>query len=121
MGVAVPSTLTACCSAGSVEELVADMLMHRAAKGIRRMAAADVRETLVQGEAAGRNMAVPVNWRVMGVEDVLEKLGAAMMQDRLASALPGQNALDNVGRMAAAVFRYSRADTIFIILALPRH
>jgi hypothetical protein len=93
MGVAVPSTLTACCSAGSVEELVADMLMHRAAKGVRRMAAADVRETLVQGEAAGRNMAVPVNWRVMGVEDVPEKLGAAMMQDRLASALPGQNAL----------------------------
>ena len=90
MGVAVPSTLTACCSARSVDDLVADMLMHRAAMGVRRMAAADVRERFLQGEAAGRNMAVPVNWRVMGGEDVLDKLGAAMMQDRLASALPAK-------------------------------
>ena len=89
IGVAEPSTLTACCSAGSVEEFVAEIFMHRAAKGVGRMAAADVREKLLQGEAAVRNMAVPVNWRVLGVQDVLQKLGAAMMQDRLASARPG--------------------------------
>ena len=88
MGVAVPSTLTACCSAGSFDELVADMLMHRATTGVRRMAAAEVGEIFLQGEAAGRNMAVPGNWRVTGGEDVLVKLGAAMMQDGLASALP---------------------------------
>ena len=64
------------------------MLMHRAAKGVRRVAAADVGEKFLQGEAAGRNMAVPGNWRVTGGEDVLVKLGAAMMQERLASALP---------------------------------
>jgi hypothetical protein len=85
--------------------------MHRAAKGVARMAAAaDVREKFLQGEAAGRNMAVPVNWRVLDVQDVLKKLGAAMMQDRLASARLGGNALDNVGCVAAAVIRYSRAD-----------
>jgi hypothetical protein len=90
MGVAVPSTLTACCSAGSVDELVADMLMHRAAMGVRRMAAADVRERFLQGEAAGRNMAVPVNWRVLAVGDV--PCGQARSSDdaRLASALPGK-------------------------------
>lgn len=66
-GVAVPSTLTACCSAGSEGDVVADMLMHRAA------AAEDVcavgvrgRQRLLQGAAAGRSMAVPVNWRVDG-------------------------------------------------------
>jgi hypothetical protein len=70
IGVAEPSTLTACSSAGSVEEFVADMLMHRAANGVRHIRAADVREIVLQGEAAGRNMAVPFNWRVFKVEDV---------------------------------------------------
>ena len=46
-------------------ELVALMLMHRAAIGVDRAVAADVRcATVFQGEAAGRSMAVPVNWRV---------------------------------------------------------
>jgi hypothetical protein len=41
------------------------MLMHRAAIGLRRAVAALVRCAKVfQGEAAGRSMAVPVNWRV---------------------------------------------------------
>jgi L-fucose isomerase-like protein len=85
----VPSTLTACCSAGSVEELVADMLMHRAAMGVRRMAAADVREEILQGEAAGRNMAVPVNWRVLAMGTC--SCEARSSDDaRLASALPGK-------------------------------
>lgn len=72
MGVAVPSTSTACCSAGSAGELVADILMHRAAIGVRRAAAGHVCDRDVQGEAAGRSMAVPFNWRVWvgGVEDV---------------------------------------------------
>ena len=61
-GVAVLSTETACCSAGSEGELVAAMLMHRAA--IDRAAGAYMRDTLVQGEAAGRSMAVPGNGRV---------------------------------------------------------
>jgi hypothetical protein len=41
------------------------MLMHRAAIGVRRIEAAGVREIALQGEAAGRNMAVPFNWRVV--------------------------------------------------------
>jgi hypothetical protein len=71
IGVAEPSILTACSNAGSAEEFVADMLMHRAAIGVRRIVAGDVREISLQGEAAGRNMAVPLNWRVLNVEDVL--------------------------------------------------
>ena len=62
-----PSTLTACSRAGSTEELVAVMLMHRAAIGVGRAVAADVRWRWArdfQGEAAGRSMAVPVSWRM---------------------------------------------------------
>ena len=47
------------------------MLMYRAAIGVRRIVADDVLEITLQGEAAGRNMAVPLNWRVFNVEDVL--------------------------------------------------
>ena len=65
MGVAVPSTFTACCSAGSADELVADMLMHRAAIGVGRAAAGHVWDKDAQGEAADRSMAVPFNWRVL--------------------------------------------------------
>jgi hypothetical protein len=70
IGVAEPSTLTACSSAGSAEEFVADILMHRAANGVRRILAAGVREIVLQGEAAGRNMTLPFNWRVFKVGDV---------------------------------------------------
>lgn len=60
-----PSTFTACSRAGSAEELVAVMLMHRAAIGVGRAVAADVRWARdFQGEAAGRSMAVPVSWRM---------------------------------------------------------
>ena len=58
-GVFVASMFTRCSRAGSVDELVAEMLMH-----LLRAAAAPARcATLLQGEAAGRSMAVPVNWR----------------------------------------------------------
>jgi hypothetical protein len=64
-GTEAASTFTCGSSDGSVAELVALMLMHRAAMGVRRAVAADVRWAKVfQGEAAGRSMAVPVNWRV---------------------------------------------------------
>jgi hypothetical protein len=50
--------------AGSVEEVVALMLMHRAAIGFGRAVAAAVRcAKPFQGETAGRIVAVPVNWR----------------------------------------------------------
>lgn len=53
-------------SDGSLAELVAWMLMHRAAKGCGRAVAAHVRRARVlQGAAAGRDMAVPVNWRAL--------------------------------------------------------
>jgi len=91
MGVAVPSTFTASCSPGSVDEFVADMLMHRATIRVGRIATGQVWAKEAQGEAAGRSMAVPFNWRTKSsVEDVLTttcKLGATMMQV-LASALP---------------------------------
>lgn len=68
MGVAVPSTLTACCRLGSGDGLVAEMLMHRAAID-GRPAGAHVRARFAQGEAAVRNMAVPGNWRIcVGIE-----------------------------------------------------
>jgi hypothetical protein len=58
-GVAAASTLSAWSRAGSVEEVVAEMLMH-----LLRTVAAEARcAKLLQGEAAGRSMAVPVNWR----------------------------------------------------------
>ena len=58
-GVAAASMLVRCSKAGSADEFVAEMLMHR-----RRVVAAPARcATLLQGEAAGRSMAVPVNWR----------------------------------------------------------
>jgi hypothetical protein len=52
------STLTCGASDGSLDERVALMLMHRDAAAARVRGAKDL-----QGEAAGRNMAVPVNWR----------------------------------------------------------
>jgi hypothetical protein len=56
--------LTCGSSGGSAEELVALMLMHRAAIGLLRAVAAHVRWARVfQGRAAGVGMAVPVNWR----------------------------------------------------------
>lgn len=56
-GVAAASTLVRWSSAGSVDEFVAEMLMHR-----RRAVVAPARcAKLLQGEAAGRSMAVPVN------------------------------------------------------------
>lgn len=70
MGVAVPSTLTACCRLGSGDGLVAEMLMHRAAIDGRPVGV-HVRARFAQGEAADRSMAVPGNWRVcVGVEMV---------------------------------------------------
>ena len=51
-------------SDGSVEEVVALMLMHRRAIGVGRTVAALVRKANdFQGKAAGRIMAVPFNWR----------------------------------------------------------
>lgn len=42
------------------------MLMHRAAIGVRRGVRMHVRaERVLQGAAAGRDMAVPGNWRAM--------------------------------------------------------
>jgi hypothetical protein len=52
------STLTWGASDGSLDERVALMLMHRVATAARVRGAKDR-----QGEAAGRSMAVPVNWR----------------------------------------------------------
>ena len=60
--------------------------------------AADMREKFLQGEAAGRNMAVPVNWRALeGCWMDLKKLGAAMMQASLQPYAPAANALNSVG------------------------
>lgn len=60
------STLVCGSSAGSVDEVVALMLMHRAAIGFRRAVAAAVRcAKPFQGETAGRIVAVPVNWRAL--------------------------------------------------------
>jgi hypothetical protein len=58
-GTAVVDGFTLSCEslAGSVEGAVAMMLMRRAPIGVRTW----VRRA--QGEAAGRSMAVPVNWR----------------------------------------------------------
>lgn len=59
-GVAAASTLVCCSSTGSVDKFVAEMLMHL----LRAVAAPARCATLLQGEAAGRSMAVPVNWRM---------------------------------------------------------
>lgn len=55
-------------SDGSLAELVAWMLMQRAARGRGREVAAHVRGAsarVVGGAAAGRSMAEPVNWRAL--------------------------------------------------------
>jgi hypothetical protein len=63
-GTVEASTLVCGSSAGPLDELVAEMLMHRAAIGVRRAVAELVRcVKLFQGETAGRSMAGPVNWR----------------------------------------------------------
>lgn len=62
VGSPAPSTLVCGSSAGSDDELVAEMLMHRAAIRVGRAVADRVRRArALQGEAAGRSMAVPVN------------------------------------------------------------
>lgn len=55
--------------AASVEGAVAVMLMRRAATGVRRKVTAGVRWAARhdRGEAAGRSMAVPVDWLWIGV------------------------------------------------------
>jgi hypothetical protein len=58
-GVFAASMFTRCSRAGSVDELVAEMLMHL----LGAVAAPARCATLLQGKAAGRSMAVPVNWR----------------------------------------------------------
>jgi hypothetical protein len=74
-GTEAASTLTCGSSEGSVEELAALILIHRAAIGVlhRAVTADEPRTQHVQGEAAGRSMAVPVNWRAF------EKLGLVLM------------------------------------------
>jgi hypothetical protein len=62
------------------------MLMHRAAIDVGRAVAANERwASVFQGEAAGRSMAVPVNWRACDIiqrEAVVKssELAGAMMQ-----------------------------------------
>lgn len=82
-------------SDGSLAELAACMLMHRAAKGRAHVRCACAR--VLEGAAAGRNMAAPVNWRTIMDECGVESKTAEYCSSVL-SALPrrkhGKHAAD---------------------------